>query len=320
MKACLRLRPSSSLSGTLLALPLLAVLLPARAAPRTAETPGAGPVRRVLRLATGAVETVPLEAYVAAVLPAEIGGNAPAAALEAQAVAARSYALARRERHAEQGADLCDGVHCQVYEGLSRATAATRRAAEATRGLVLVQKGRVIAAPFHAVCGGRTALPSAVWDDEETPDLAPVEDDACLASEGARWSFFLPRAQLPPLASRLGFPEARFLEVWAHGEDGRVAALRLVAPGGRALVVRGFDARARASEIWGWSSLRSTDFEVAARPQGWVFTGRGTGHGAGLCQAGAIARARRGERRDAILAHYYRGAVTAPLDAARTSR
>ena len=93
-----------------------------------------------------------------------------------------------------------------------------------------------------------------------------------------------------------------------------------MAPGGRALVVRGFDVRARASEIWGWSSLRSTDFEVAERPPGWVFTGRGTGHGAGLCQAGAIARARRGESRDAILAHYYRGAVTAPLDAAGASR
>lgn len=259
---------------------------------------------------------MPLEAYVAAVLPAEIGSHAPAAALEAQAVAARSYAVARAGRHAEGGADLCDGVHCQVFDGLSRATAATRRAAEATRGLVLAQAGRVIAAPFHAVCGGRTARPANVWDDEETPDLVPVEDDACLAAPGARWTFFLPRAHLPPLAARLGFPEARFLEVWAHGDDGRVASVRLVAPGGRPRVVRGFDVRARASELWGWSSLRSTDFEVEERPAGWFFAGRGTGHGAGLCQAGAVARARRGEGRDAILAHYYRGASVASLDAA----
>jgi stage II sporulation protein D len=266
------------------------------------------------------VETVPLEAYVAAVLPAEIGGNAPAAALEAQAVAARSYAVARKGRHADQDADLCDGVHCQVFTGLGSATAATHRAAAATRGLVLVQGGRVIAAPFHAVCGGRTARPAAVWDDEETPDLAPVEDDACLGSPGARWSFFLPRAQVPALASRLGFPEARYLEVWGHSDDGRVAALRLVAPGGRTLVVRGFDLRARASELWGWAAVRSTDFELAEQPWGYLFTGRGTGHGAGLCQAGAIARAKRGEGREAILAHYYRGAVVASLDAARIPR
>lgn len=307
-------------SGPLLVLfaALLGAFPPTGAAPppvAPAGDPGArGTVRRILRLSTGTVETVPLEAYVAAVLPAEIGAWAPAAALEAQAVAARSYAVARKDRHAEQGADLCDGVHCQVFNGLSRATDATRRAASATRGLVLVQGGRVIAAPFHSVCGGRTARPSTVWDDEETPDLEPVEDDACLASPGARWTFFLPRAQVPALAARLGFPEARFLEVWSHGDDARVSALRLAAPGGRSLVVRAFDVRARASEIWGWSSLRSTDFEVEERAAGYLFTGRGTGHGAGLCQEGAIARARRGESRAAILAHYYRGATTVPLD------
>jgi len=305
--------------AALLALLVVIALHPAPAAQRGGESPSAVRVRRILRLATSLVETVPLEPYVAAVLPAEIGGNAPAAALEAQAVAARSYAVARTGRHSDQEADLCDGVHCQVFAGLGRATAATRRAAEATRGLVLVQRGRVIAAPFHAVCGGRTARPSDVWDDEETPDLEPVEDDACLSAEGARWTFFLPRSAVPGLAARLGFPAGRFLEVWAHSGDGRVSALRLVAPGGRTVVVRGFDVRARASEAWGWSSLRSTDFEVSERPQGYLFTGRGTGHGAGLCQAGAIARARRGETRAEILAHYYRGAVTASLDGAGAS-
>mgnify|MGYP001070393524 FL=1 len=70
----------------------------------------------------------------------------------------------------------------------------------------------------------------------------------------------------------------------------------------------------------GWAAVRSTDFEVTERPQGYLFSGRGTGHGAGLCQAGAIARAARGESRGAILAHYYRGASTASLDALETSR
>ncbi len=305
-------------SAALCALLVLAAgtLLPARAASRIPVDAAGETTRRVLRLATGAVETVPLEAYVAAVLPDEIGGRAPSAALEAQAVAARSYAVAQKGRHADRGADVCDSVHCQVFRGLGRATEATRRAAAATRGLVLVQGGHVVAAPFHAVCGGRTARPSAIWDDEETPDLVPVEDDACLEAPGARWTFFLPRAKVTLLGERLGFPAARFLEVWAHADDGRVAALRLVAPGGRSRVVRSFDARARASELWGWSSIRSTDFEVEERPGGYTFTGRGTGHGAGLCQAGAIARARRGESRDAILAHYYRGAAVGTLGAA----
>ena len=276
-------------------------------APAGAAAPAS--FRRILRLGTGKVEEVSLEDYVAAVLPAEIGGHAPPAALEAQAVAARSYAVARAERHVEDGADLCDGTHCQVYRGLAAATAATREAAAATEGLVLAQNGRVIAAPFHAVCGGRTARPRDVWDDEETPDLEPVDDDACLAAPGAAWTFSLARRDVPSLAATMGFPEGRLLEVFGKDSSQRVSMVRFAAPGGASRVVRGFDFRRAASGLWGWASVRSTDFEVEESRPAYLLRGRGTGHGAGLCQAGAIARARRGESRDLILGLYYRGAL-----------
>ena len=263
---------------------------------------------RVLRTASGRIEEVPVETYVAAVLPGEIGRRASVAALEAQAVAARSYALARRERHVEEGADLCDSVHCQVFRGLSSATLETRAAARATEGVVLVQGGRVIAAPFHAVCGGMTARPRDVWDDEEIPDLIPVADDACSGAPGFAWSFSLPRRELPHLAGELGLPSARFVEIFGRDDTGRVSMLRLAAPGGAQRVVRGFDFRKVALEIWGWDSVRSTAFEMAESRTEYFLTGRGTGHGAGMCQAGAIARARRGESREAILGLYYRGA------------
>ncbi len=269
---------------------------------------------RVLRIATGRVEEVPLEEYVAAVVPGEIGRRVPAAALEAQAVAARSYALARRTRHADEGADVCDSVHCQVFRGLSAATPESGAACEATAGLVLVQKGRVIAAPFHAVCGGRTARPRDVWDDEEYPDLVPVEDDACRDAPGYSWSFSLPRKELPRLSASLGFPGARFLEIFGRDDTGRVSMVRFAAPGGAARVVRGFEFRKAASDIWGWNSVRSTAFESAESRSEYFLTGRGTGHGAGMCQAGAIARARRGETRDQILALYFRGAVVSNVD------
>lgn len=278
------------------------------------RAPGAVPVRRILRLRTGRVEEIPLEEYVAAVLPPEIGGRAPAVALEAQAVAARSYAVARAERHAEGGADLCDGTHCQVYTGLGAATPASRAAAEATAGLVLAQGSRVIAAPFHAVCGGRTARPRDVWDDEETPDLEPVDDDACLSAPGAVWTFSLARRDLPPLAATVGFPEGRLFEIYGHDSSRRVSMVRFAAPGGASRIVRGFEFRKAASGLWGWASVRSTDFEVEESRAAYLLRGRGTGHGAGLCQAGAIARAKRGETRDAILALYYRGASVIRLD------
>ncbi len=267
------------------------------------------PPLRLLRTASGRVEEIPLEAYVAAVLPGEMGRRAPRAALEAQAVAARSYALARRERHAEEGADLCDAVHCQVFRGLSSATEETLAASRATEDVLLVQNGRVIAAPYHACCGGMTARPRDVWDDEETPDLVPVADDACSGSPGFAWSFSLPRRELPRVAEELGLPGARFVEVYGRDDTGRVSMLRLAAPGGASRVVRGFDFRRAATGIWGWASVRSTAFEMAESRADYFLTGRGTGHGAGMCQAGAIVRARRGESRDAILSLYYRGAT-----------
>ncbi len=85
--------------------------------------------------------------------------------------------------------------------------------------------------------------------------------------------------------------------------------IRLAAPGGASRVVRGFDFRKSASEIWGWASVRSTAFEMAESRAEYFLTGHGTGHGAGMCQAGAIERARRGETRDAILGLYYLGAA-----------
>lgn len=294
---------------------LISLLLVAVALPALAQPPAS---RLILRRATGKVERVELERYVAAVLPAEIGGRAPVAALEAQAVAARSYAVARSRRHAPEGADLCDGTHCQVYRGEAGATAASRKAVEETRGLVLVQNGRVIAAPFHAACGGHTTSPTDVWDDEESPHLEPTADDACGASRSARWTYRIPRAAVPDIGAALGIPGARFLEVFGRGADGRVDVLRFVAPGGRSLAVSGFSFRQAAMRMWGTASVRSTLFSVVEEPHQYLLLGRGAGHGAGLCQEGAIARARRGESFRDILGVYYRGAQVVSLEAEGT--
>ncbi len=289
--------------------PTFAILVATATVTLAGTPPSTGngePAMRVLRLASHRVEAVALEDYVSAVLPAEIG-NAPAAALEAQAIAARSYAIGKTNRHVEEGADVCDGTHCQVYRGRGSSTPASRRATEATKGVVLTLSGRVIAAPFHACCGGRTSRPAEVWDDEETPDIAPVDDDACLGGPGSVWEFRLPRAEVQVLGGAVGLSRARYLEVFGRGRDGRVASVRFVAPKGIARVVRGFEFRRVANELWGWSSVRSTAFELTEERHQYVLSGRGTGHGAGLCQVGAIARARRGETAEHILRHYYPG-------------
>src|SRR6185312_1335189 len=99
------------------------------------------------------------------------------AALEALAIAIRTFALANRGRHRADGFDLCGETHCQVVRA---AVAATERAARATSGRVLLLGRAPAQIFFSASCGGRTEIPSEVWPGAEDPPFLPSkEDDAC---------------------------------------------------------------------------------------------------------------------------------------------
>ena len=93
----------------------------------------------------------------------------------------------------------------------------------------------------------------------------------------------------------------------------RVLAVRLVSQAGRSRIVRGFALRQAATRLWGNASVRSTLFDILELPNEYLLVGRGSGHGAGLCQQGALARARRGAGWREILAFYYRGATIGSL-------
>ncbi|MBK7972316.1 MAG: SpoIID/LytB domain-containing protein, partial [Deltaproteobacteria bacterium] len=111
-----------------------------------------------------AINEVGLENYVKGVVPAEIFPDAPDQALEAQAVVARTDALAKLgSRHVGQGFDLCDDVHCQAYRGATDATAATEAAVDATQALVLLRNGELVDAVYHADCGGITEANEVAW-------------------------------------------------------------------------------------------------------------------------------------------------------------
>jgi hypothetical protein len=108
------------------------------------------------------------ETAVASVVAAESPAGAPAAALEAQAVVARSFYSAH-SRH--RGFDFCDTTHCQFLREPPAEASAAARAVRATRGLVLAWHGATVAALYSARCGGHTrALASA--SAEEYPFFA----------------------------------------------------------------------------------------------------------------------------------------------------
>ncbi len=141
------------------------------------------PYRGSLRVAVNprglltVLNRVDLEEYLYGVVPAEMGPKRydEIEALKAQAVAARTYALAHRGQFESEGYDLCATPRCQVYSGLSVEDPLSNAAVDATRGLVLAHDGHFADALFVSTCGGRTENVENVFGEPAAPYLVSVE-------------------------------------------------------------------------------------------------------------------------------------------------
>lgn len=120
------------------------------------------------------INDVDLESYIQGVVPSEMPARWNSEALKAQAIAARSFAVANMGKRARSGFDVNDTTQDQVYKGASAETIKTNDLVRATRGQVLVYGNKVIPAYYHASSGGHTLPSSAVWN-KDLPFLRPVE-------------------------------------------------------------------------------------------------------------------------------------------------
>jgi stage II sporulation protein D len=262
------------------------------------ERVSAGRTVRVGSPGTGRVTEMPLEVYIARVLSGEGEPNAGDAAQQALAIVIRTFALANHDRHSREGFDLCDTTHCQV---LRASTASSRRAAASTAGQLLTYRGKPAEVFYSASCGGRSEVATNVWPGTNAPYLRSVPDDVCKGD--APWTLDLPLRDVQQRLTRAGFEgrSLRDLRIERRSESGRVARLRL--PGLRPDAIAGDQFRAAI----GFGVLRSTAFTITRRGNSIRFTGRGYGHGVGMCVIGAGRRARRGESVKEILAQYFPG-------------
>ena len=264
------------------------------------------------------IQDIPLEEYVRGSLLAEadLSGLDPIAAsrvAHVQAVLARTYALANRGRHTQEGFDLCSTTHCQVYRPVDHMPVVLVQLADeataATAGLVVTYDGQPINAVFHANCGGHTSDAHVVWQGPTPAFLQGVPDVFCLWEAAAAWQFETTELALRGALNR--HPHTAIgsgletLAVTDRDAAGRAASVSL--RGDRRTVVRGEQLRAVLMERFGPGSIRSTKFSVRRVGDRFVFEGLGRGHGVGLCQAGAAARALAGHSPQAILQHYYPG-------------
>ncbi len=119
------------------------------------------------------VNNVPLEEYILGVVPSEMPSKWNYEALKAQAIAARSYAIANRGKRASHGYDLKDTPEDQAYGGATAETANTNNAVMETKGIVITYNQKVIPAYYSASAGGHTVNAGAVWN-KDLPYLKSV--------------------------------------------------------------------------------------------------------------------------------------------------
>ena len=277
------------------------------------------------------VNRVPLETYVRAVTAVELGVTDPAVrqAVMAQAVASRTFAVHSLGRRQALGFDVYATVADQVYPGADAEKPEVTAAVRATAGQIVTWHGQAIEALFFSTCGWSTEAADQVFRDAPNlPYLRAVSDRFgpgprdyyCAASPYFRWTERWGGAALTAvldqtLPAALGTAAAHpgqvtDIRVAKTTPTGRVAELAITTTTGTYTVpiyqVRAVLRPAPDSE------LASTLFQLYVKRQGAELAevtaaGAGAGHGVGMCQWGAMGRARAGQSYQQILATYYPG-------------
>ncbi len=249
------------------------------------------------------INDLDLEAYLLGVVAAEIPSDWEMETLKAQAVASRTYALYQKQNAGRRPYHILATVDSQMYLGRRGERKRATEAVEETQGLVITYRDKVIPAFYHASCGGHTENALELWGIDE-PFLKGVDCDCQNISKYGIWEKRFTTAGVIRALRREGFRLADIgsVEMGDLTPAGRVKNV-IFRHSGRATSVPSETIRAAL----GYSNIPSIFFEPELMDQEVVFSGRGLGHGIGLCQWGAKEMARNGADYKAILSHYYPG-------------
>ncbi|MBN1823558.1 MAG: SpoIID/LytB domain-containing protein [Endomicrobiales bacterium] len=248
-----------------------------------------------------------IEDYIYGILPREVNPSWPLESLKAQAVVSRTYALRNLRRHEKDGFDVCNKTHCQVYGGVESEDARSNKAVDKTRGEVLVYKGELAQALFHASCGGHTEDPKYVWTwtSDVPPYLRGRKDRYCCDSPHEHWENKIEASLIKSRLNKAGYPVGNLRSISFFGNDGsgRPKTLKIRHSRGTLNIL---PAKFRmAVDPWLVKSAMITSVKESGGS--FVFKGKGWGHGVGMCQWGAKAMSERGKDYKDILGFYYPG-------------
>ena len=242
------------------------------------------------------INVINLEKYIPGTVEAEGGSSAAPEFYKAQAVIARTFAVKSMFRHAHEGFNICDGVHCQAFNGKSRNNKEIYAATSLTHDEILVSGGiEPVTAAYHACCGGQTADASVEWN-RPLFYLVSVKDPFCTKSSNTNWSKTISTTEWnnyilgkyftgnpSDLFEMKGNTRFKFL-------DAETKKLAMTA------VREDFKLKSSYFTVIPGNSAGTVEFK-----------GHGYGHGLGLCQEGAMEMARVGYTYVDILMFYYRG-------------
>lgn len=204
------------------------------------------------------INHIELDHYLYGVVPREMGSSFPIEALKAQAIIARSYALANIKAHAQEGYNLCDTTHCQVYGAYDNEHPTTNKAVDETRGEYISYNGRVISANYHSNSGGMTENCGDVWS-QSLPYLASVEDSFSDNAPNSSWeiSYSPSEIQSRLASSGINIGQIMKIDILEVSDANRVLSLKITGTNGEKKMTG-----AELRSTLGVTKLKSTWFSV----------------------------------------------------------
>ena len=250
------------------------------------------------------INELDVEEYLKGVLNEEISAKWHPESIKAQAVVARTYALYQKENRKDNPYHMEATTTDQVYGGVRREDERTNKAAKDTQGIVLTYEGKLAKVFYHSISGGITEDVTDVWGGEGNNYLKSIKCDFDKDAPNYQWETEIDAVDLEMLLSRNGIKVDGILSIEpvSFTSSGRVSELQIRHKNGIEKI-SGVNFR----KIIGYETIRSTLFRIKEGEGSFIFYGKGSGHGVGLCQWGAKGMAEKGYSYIDILKYYYPG-------------
>lgn len=244
------------------------------------------------------INVIQLEDYVKGVVASEVGIHWPEEALKAQAVLARTYAVAHIIRNRTRNFyDVTSSVFHQVYKE-DEGTEEVEKAVKETKGQILNYNGEPVMAFYHACSVGKTEDPKEVFG-QEYPYLKPVE----VPSTPSPYTLWEKKISFDLLKKVLSMEKILKVKIESYTTTGRVKELEF-SDGKNEKLIKATELR----RLLQWAALPSTMIKsIKIEDDGVVFEGSGFGHGVGMCQWCAFQMAQEGKNYKEILQYFYPG-------------